>query len=176
MVKDHSRVLSWLRSFLGLWIVPSHHLLCLLFLSWRHWCSHLVVWSVLNVLKNIFFSHLVAVSFICCMMQLYIASRLFVLVMSSYHMVCLLSLSWRPRSPHLVVWLVVWEEEANVAASHCVSAAHCTSHCVSARQLHHQNDAALLQLGNHAAPLCGPRVRCCITLYLLPLQQCSSMS
>ena len=43
MVKDHSRVLSWLPSFLWLWIVPAHHLLCLLFLFWSHWCSHLVV-------------------------------------------------------------------------------------------------------------------------------------
>ena len=173
MVKDHSRELSWLRSFLGLWIVPAHHLLCLLFLSWRHWSSHLVVWSVLNVLKNIL-SYLVAAcfSFICRISHPAFLSW----IMSSYYMVCLLSLSWRPRSPHLVVWSVVWEEEANVAASHCVSAEHCTSHCVSARQLHHQNDAALLQLGNHAAPLCGPRVRCCITLYLLPLQRCSLVS
>ena len=94
----------------------------------------MVVWSVLNVLKIIFFSHLVAVCFICYMKQLISHPVCLSWIMSSYHMVCLLSLSWRPRSPHLVVWSVVWEEEANVAASHCVSAAHSTVHfplCVS---------------------------------------------
>ena len=120
--------------------------------------------EVLNVLKNLYLIWLACLRSICHTLSW---------IMSSYHMVCLLSLSWRPRSPHLVVWLVhvgggSW---LNVAASHCVSAPmHCalyTVHCalcnvncamytVHCALLHHQNGAPL-SCSSQTMLHCGPR-------------------
>ena len=117
---------------------------------------------------------LVCFRFTCRRIQLILQSLFFLGFMSSYHMVCLLSLSWRPRSPHLVVWSVgvgaptaLWEEEAGcstlllptVCQHSCTSAI--PERCCSRRTMLH----------------CGPRGA--MLHLLLPsstLERCYSVS